>query len=47
MKADGPEPPPNNNVVNIEFKGKKINETDAKQIRGIIYKELKLKKDQE
>ena len=47
MKGDDSEPPPNNNVVNIDFKGKKIDEGDAKQICGIIYKELKLKKDQE
>ena len=47
VNGDGPQPPPNNNVVNIEFKGKKIDETHAKQIRDIISKELKLKKDQE
>ena len=46
VKGDDPEPP-NNNVVHIDFKGKKIDEGDAKQICGIIYKELKLKKDQE
>ena len=46
VKAHDPQPPLNINVVNIDFKGKKIDKGHAAQVRGIIYNELKLKKDQ-